>query len=201
MLLAASPALAVPMQVDSFDTPSQDPLHPHVDVHELGNMPPFPQDEWITSSFNVTSYRPCLQNPDTQIPNALVIITNKTNQDWYKVVYVADPETTLANDDGFVNGELAFNIDNNIGDANNPLISESISVDNVFQVGETWEFVIQDYMNAFGLPPSLFGTIGVGNMSAGDVYSSGSIIAVPEPATMSLLALGGLAVLKRRRRR
>ena len=201
MLVAASPALAVPMTVFSDDTPAQDPLHPHFQVHELGNTPLFPVDEWITSGFNPTEYRPCFENEDhPQIPNMLVNITNQTNQDWYKLVYVSDPETTLTNDDGFVNGELAFNIDN-FG-ANKPLIFESLIPDNVFQAGETWEFVIQDYSNFLFLPPSLFGTIGVGGGSAFDQGSTGSIIAVvPEPATMSLLALGGLAALKRRRRK
>ena len=103
-------------------------------------------------------------------------------------------ETSLTNFDGLVNGMLAFKIDY-LG-VNRSLIFEDMIMDGIFQPGETWGFIIQDYQNMFGLPPSALGSIGV--PSLGDTLSSGSIIAIPEPATLCLLGLGGLLLRKRR---
>lgn len=196
--MIASPALAVTVVVQSVDTTSQDVLIPHREAHELGTG--FPPSELITASWQYTEYSPCPQNPDNaSIPNVEVKIVNMTTVSWSRLVYVADPETSLGNDDGLVNGELAFNIDNlNI---NRPLVAEIGGVvPLVFEPGETWLFVIQDYQNAIGLPASALGSVGlVGSLSRADTLSSGSIIAVPEPVMISLLALGTLALIRRRR--
>ena len=87
---------------------------------------------------------------------------------------------------------------------------ESLIPDGIFQAGETWEFVIDDYINVLGLLASAFGScapmvfpcIGglVGGASGGDLASSGSIIVVPEPSTGLLLAVG-IALLVGARRR
>jgi hypothetical protein len=195
--LLVSSAAAEWQPVNFVDTPSQDiiPTGPFW-VDEVGWSPPFPAGEWITSSYVTTTYRPCYQNPDNPgIPNMEVTITNMTTRCFGELYYVADPETGLANDDGLVNGELAFKIDS-VG-FNVPLIFESAAQDNHFAPGETWRFVIQDYTNTFGLAPHLFASIGVGNMSGGDFVSSGSII-TPEPAALSLLVLAVGTILRRR---
>lgn len=160
--------------VQVVDLPSQDPLVVPWDVHELGNH--FPPDELIASGIYEfdAEYTPCLENPDDpQIPNPLVWIQNMGTWTWDEVWYVADAEETfLQNYDGVVNGGLAFKIDN-IG-RNTPLVFEIVTVDNIFEPGEVWGFVIQDYQNVFGLPASAFGSPGVGFFSVGDQISSGS---------------------------
>ena len=90
---------------------------------------------------------------------------------------------------------LAFKIDR-VG-LNRPLVSESLLPNGVFEAGETWRFIIQDYTNALFLPASALGSVGV--PSFGDQMSSGSIIAIPEPVTMVLLGMGGLGLTRRRR--
>ena len=189
---------AVLIDVTHQDT-KQDPLFVPPRVHELGNNPPFPTDEWIDSGDLTADHIPCTQDYDPSgPPNVEVWIKNNTGKIWTDLWYVADPETALTNDDGLVNNELAFKIDW-IG-VNTPLVSESINLNGIFEVNETWNFVIQNYGNALGLPPSAFASLAlVGNTSGGDQVSSGSIIAIPEPATFLLLGFGGLWLNKRRK--
>ena len=196
-LVLAAPAGAEPVDLSYQDGP-QDPLWVPQTGEELGTN--FPPDELITATATQTDRTACSDFPfdDPVIPNRMVYMTNQTTRDFSAVWYASDPETQLSNYDGWINSEEAFRIDA-VG-VNQPLISESLIWDGVFQAGETWEFIIQDYRNAFGLPPTAFQTVGVGAQSAGDHVSTGSIV-VPEPATMTLLGLGAIGVLARRRRR
>jgi hypothetical protein len=57
----------------------------------------------------------------------------------------------------------AFPADERISSSYDVLISET--QDLIFELGETWAFVIQDYTNSLGPAPSLFGSLGVGGDS------------------------------------
>ena len=75
--------------------------------------------------------------------------------------------------------------------------------DQIFEPGEIWEFVIQEYSNILGNSPAALGSVGpapfgaIAQASQLDSISSGSII-TPEPATICLLALGGLLLRRRK---
>ncbi len=204
VLTASGTAQASWTPVSYVDGP-QDPLWVPEWVHELGNKPasPIPTPERITSyTVGPIDYRPCMQKPDNPyIPNMEVFILNLTGVSWSDLWYVADLDTFLTNDDGWINGGSAFKIDN-VG-LNTPLVYESMNKDLIFEPWEQWYFVIQDYSNQFGLAPSLFGSIGVGiNSSGPEPFSSGSIIAIPAPGAILLGGIGvGLVGWLRRRRK
>ena len=204
LLLASRPAAASPVSVSSQDDPTCcDTLTVPNNVDELGIA--FPPDELISANSIPTPDIACIQHAIPGVVNRLVRMTNLSGIDWQDLWYVADPETTITNRDGFVNGESAFKIDA-IG-ANRPLLTESFSpADGIFKAGETWEFILDGFFNSLNLPASAFRSVGlVGGASGGDIDSSGSIIAVgvvPEPEGL-LLALGvcGCTGLTRRRHR
>jgi len=193
-----------------YEDGPQDPLFLEQDQwHELGNLPLFPQDEWITSVHTYTDQTSCFDgHDDPNIPNILVEITNMTQMHWWDLHYVADPETTITNFDGWIGNagmsdlEEAFRIDyRRTGTINGPLVFESIAANEIFEVGETWLFIIQDFGNTLGGSPSDFSSLGIAGMSGG-LPSTGSIIArqwIPSPGVLSLLAVAGFIGNRRRR--
>ena len=206
VLAGATVAQAVPQVVQSQDTPHCDVLMPLTFVDELGRPNVFPAGERIDSSSFPTQFSACPSHDDPTVPNVLVTITNLNTFTFFDLHYVADPPnaiglagTTIANEDGLVNGGQAFRIDN-VG-VNRPLLGESINPNGLFEPGELWRFVIDDYVNTGGIPAHAFFSIGVGAASPGGP-SSGSIIAlIPEPASLGLAVLALPALLGRRRRR
>jgi hypothetical protein len=192
--------------LDDFPGPC-DPLSiPQRTVEELGVG--FPPDELIDSFELLTGqsacFGPAASTDNPAIPNALVFLFNHTPFDFSDVWYVADRGTGLSNWDGSVNGRnKSFKIDR-VG-INRPLVWETMTPDGIFESGEEWRFIIQDYTNSDGLSASRLDSLGVPSEPlppAGvPLTSSGSIIAipVPEPGAAALLVIGGVVMKSRRR--
>lgn len=203
-MVIAQPSHALLTQVNHVDLPQCDPLSIPNTVHEIGDpVGGFPADQSLLPGTFGSANPSCLATDSTALPDFLVSITNTSGKDFQSVWYIADEETRISNLDGFANdfafsvaaGQEAFRIDNDITDPagiNHPLRFESILPDGIWQSGEEWRFVLQDYGNLLGLAPNAIASMGVGNASIDlppfQPISSGSIIArVPEPATIALL--------------
>ncbi len=204
LVVQPSVVVAVITPIVHMDTPPCDVLAIPQIVDELGFAPPFPLDERLDAFATITPEPACPVLDDPMVPNALVMITNLTipPREFTDVWYVADRETTLSNPDGVAGSPglapgLAFKIDA-VG-SNTPLVMESGPPDGIWMPGETWTFIIQDYMNTLGLLPAEIDSIGV--PSTASPPSSGSIIAypVPEPAAgISSLMIAGILMRRRR---
>jgi hypothetical protein len=200
LMLLVGPAWAYKVQVTDVELPNQDGPNNLPRLYDDGGDFVFPRGEQIESTWEYTDLTACTGEPydDPGIPNVLVTITDidyGRPAPLRPLWYVADPETAITNFDELVNGSLAFKIDN-VG-MNTPLIFESLIPNNNFDPGETWQFILQDFLNLPGGPPAPFDSLGISAASTGWPPSTGSII--PEPASLSLLALGGLVALKRKR--
>jgi hypothetical protein len=152
-----------------------DPLPDLITGGEIGLFKPFSEDTSIVPATGAPAPNPaCSAENQKGVADAQVLITNDSGQDFIEVYYVADAETTITNVDGLIDGLLAFKIDD-FG-ANTPLVSESITADNIFEAGETWTFILQDYSNGLGRAASDLASIGI--PTSGDIYSSGSIVGI-----------------------
>ena len=218
LVALATQTLASPTKIVHNNTPQCDFLFIPDDVEELGEFSVFPADEALSAAdLGHTPVIPCPSTNLSNLPEIVVDIRNLSGRAWSEVWYVADPETTVTNFDGEANQvpfsplQEAFRIDNDISDpggTHHPLISESLFPNGIWDIGESWQFVLQDYSNSLGLSAAAINSIGVGNASvplAGVTDSSGSIIAitevVPEPASLALALVGMGALVATRRSR
>ena len=216
ILFASTLAMADLVDVVSIQDPAQDDWSLDGRVEELSTAP-HSDVQLISSIWQYTEYVPCPQDYQGGM-NVEVRITNLTNRAFEDLYYVGDVhddgsfETTFTNNDELVADVspwhtnnapgLAFKIDA-IG-LNTPLIFESLALNGIFEPGETWHFVIQEYANMLGNSPAALGSVGpipfgaIAQASMLDTVSSGSII-TPEPATLCLFGLGGLLLRRRKK--
>ena len=204
-----APALANPVDGFYTDGPACDNHGDQFAYEELGTGPLFPMDEFIIADATITDLSACVVTDDASMVNALVTMTNLSGRDWENLFYVADPETRISNVDGFATTDPvpnaasifteAFRIDS-LG-MNKNLVFESASADGIFQDGETWQFIIQDFGNLSGFGPADFSSLDFSGGSTTN-FSSGSIVAfepVPAPGALALFGLAGMTAVKRRR--
>ena len=128
------------------DLPSCDSHGVRSATEELGDPAVFAPDEQIEHVSTFINQTACVGTDNPNVPNSLVQITNLTGRDWTDLYYVGDPSTMFTNVDGFGNAGvfpdlrgLAFRIDS-VG-LNRPLIFESLASNDVFEAGETWQFI------------------------------------------------------------
>ena len=203
MVYALPAAMANPVQVFTDPDVRQDDWVLNGWVEELGVG--FPADELISAQFlGDTTYVPCpVDYVGAGLANVMVDIRNLTGREWTELYYVADPDTSLSNMDEYVGQVgtsgygLAFKIDA-VG-LNTPLIFESMTADGIFEINESWTFVIQEYSHPT-LSADALGSLGIAGASYGsDPLSSGSIVAIPEPSVIALLGISALGLFVRNR--
>ena len=208
LTLFAGAAAAEPIDGTYFDMPGCDDNGLQQVVEEFGDATVFAPDETFDHASTFTNLSACVATDDPTLPNALVLITNLTGRFLSDLYYVADEGTTFSNIDGGAFGAgsptvrtPAFRIDS-FG-MNKNLIFESMTPDGIFEPGEEWQFIVQDYGNAAGLAPDAFFSVGMSGDSpfgAGIIDSSASIVrtVIPAPAS-AVLGLMGLSLLRRKR--
>ena len=159
---------------------------------EVGFFGTFPVGEQISFSSGTTVVSVC-PSVDLTMINQLVTINNVGTVAFPDLYYVAPgggSPGVFSNYDGFVNGSMAMRIDK-VGN-NQPLVYESMTQDGVFEPGETWRFIVQDYVAVVPVD-SFYSPATVGGS---DTLPS---LIVPEPTGAVLGLLGGLLALRRRR--
>ena len=201
-------ASAYPIEAFSVEDPRCDPLPQMELTHELGDAPVFPLDELLESASSQVNQTVCVTD-DGIANDYIVIITNKSGRAWKDLMFVADEGNFIGNSDGFVidgasgSSTDAFLIDPFGINAN--LLFESLTPDVIFEPGETWEFLVSNFMAPGG--PTPFDSLGIGG-SSGFIFppSTASIIAnpvVPVPAAAFLFGSGllGMFAFARRSRK
>jgi len=199
----AMQASASPVSVTSADLVNHcDVLAPLPNImDELGTSAAFPADEFITAAATFNNTDACPHSSSPLIPNVVLSITNQTTVSFTDLHYVSDFGSGFTNFDGVINGFEAVRLDN-VG-INRPLIAEIGGVQPlVFEPGETWQVILDDWSTGLGLTAADLGSIGIPSGLQPDI-SSGSIVAipVPEPASATLFACLATATLSRFRGR
>jgi hypothetical protein len=216
LLVANQLAQAVPVNALYTDDPRCDQIPQQSPTHELGDLATFPQNEAIRMTPTPVTFTICVPN-DGLANDWVVDMINLSGQTWRNLFFVCDHNVTVGNADGSMQdltgapGILtdAFKIDGTVTPGVNVnLLSESMIADEIFQPGEIWRFAVSNYMavdstGAFQSPLNITPGQFAGSTNFPQTPGNCSILAspVPEPGTISLLALGASALLLRRRRR
>ena len=198
---------AYSVQGSTRDLPGCDPLPVMSIYEELGTAPAFNAypEELILASAQLTSLVACsASTPDSDPTNDwLVTMTNLTGRAIDDpILFVVDANGSMCNIDGEATDTTgqwskAFVIDA-VG-VNQPLFSESLIVDGIFQPNEVWEFIVNDFAAVPGGAPA-FSSLGFAYGSPGGGSNASIVVAVPAPMAAGL-GLAPLAALSLRRRR
>jgi hypothetical protein len=210
---AAQPAAALSVNGGYFDDGRCDAIPNQSLAHEIGETASFPIDERILVTVSAASSYECVG--DDGAPNDFVVqMTNQSVYSYIDLFFVADDGILIGNADGTVADLVgapgitadAFRIDGTVTlGVNNPLFAESGVVNEIFEPGETWHFIVTNVVFPASYPPILVfdSAGGFAGSSAGYPPSTASILGnqlpIPEPSTALALSLGLVGLALRRR--
>jgi len=216
-VLTGGPRAASALPVNGFYTEDArcETLPNQTLPHEIGETTAFPIDERISVVVSAAFTYECVG--DDGVANDFVVqMTNLSSYSYVDLFFVADSAISIGNADGMVIDLInapgvvsdAFKIDGTVTvGVNNPLLNESGTVNEIFEPGETWRFVVTNVVFPASVPPTLIfdSAGGFSGSSLGTPPSTASILGtqvVPEPTTALLFGLGvaGLAWQRRSRR-
>ena len=158
-------AYAIPIAPPPFAAGGPcDPIAPFPLLHELGEIDPaFAAGGEDLVSMRVPTPTEICVTPGTSGNDHEIMITNTSPFAWEELHFVTDNGFFVGNFDGFIAGEHAFRIDGTVTmtGVNDNLIFESITPDEIFECGETWVFLVTEFLGPGGFPlPVPFDSVG-----------------------------------------
>lgn len=198
---------AYPVAGVTTDLPQCDPLVGLIIYEELGTSPafdPFPIERIAAQATNTAQVACRSYQPDTDPTNDwLVSMTNLTGRNIvHPLLFVVDDGGAVGNRDGLAISAVAPNVPAdafkiNARGLNRPLVNESIVFDGIFQAGETWDFIVNDFLGVPAGPP-VFSSLNFAGASNATLSNASIVTVVPTPGAL-VGGVFGLLIAARRR--